>query len=195
MSDSDNDDEKIDLCYYGAKMTVKAPDDYKELFEAFLKMFSLNKNKKYELYYYDDKKKKTIIKNDEDSVQTNFIDYKTIYIEEIAQEIEEVEEILNEEKPKKQKIQKINNKKDNIESIKKKLEEINKKIKEDLKKMISLIDERKELRTKLNEKEQVIIDNNDDLEKSQIIIKTGLEKDYDKYKKTLKKKKKMFYLN
>ena len=58
MSDSDNDDEKIDLCYHGAKMTVNAPDDYKELFEEFLKNFSLNKNKKYELYYYDDKKKK-----------------------------------------------------------------------------------------------------------------------------------------
>ena len=42
----------------GAKMTVNAPDNYKELFEAFLKKFSLNKNKKYELYYYDDKKKK-----------------------------------------------------------------------------------------------------------------------------------------
>ena len=151
MSDSDDDDEKIDLCYHKKKITLISPENYKELYDTFLKIFSLNKNTKYELYYYNNENKKIIIKDDDEAVKTNFIDYRTIFIKEL---------IIN-----------------------------NQNIIEAQENMKNLINKRNVLKEELNKKKQDIINNDYELEKSQIIIKTGLEADYDKFKKNFEKEK------
>ena len=72
-SESENKEEKIKIIYNKIEKIIDIPEGYKELLEAFLKVFNTNKDKEY-IFFYMDNGKENIIQKDLTSSDFNNID-------------------------------------------------------------------------------------------------------------------------
>ena len=118
----------IKLNYNEKEISVKAPDNFKELLNQIQKIFSIEEKllTKINLYYYDEENDKSVLLGDEDlrifieSADNNSL-VKIIYCEIVDK---------NEENKKDKEIE--NNKDKEIAKLKKKMEELQLKNKEEL---------------------------------------------------------------
>ena len=98
----EKDEEKIKIIYNGLEKIIDTPEDYKGLFEAFLKAFNTDKDKDKEyIFFYMDNGKENIIQKDLTSSDFNNID--KVFVKgpkkENEDEGETIEEIEVEKKP------------------------------------------------------------------------------------------------
>ena len=84
-SDGENKEEKIKIVYNGIEKTIDTPEGYKELLEAFLKVFNTDKDKEY-IFSYRDKGKENII--DKNLTTSDFSNIDKIYVKEPKKENE-----------------------------------------------------------------------------------------------------------